>query len=71
MTPTKEEQKWIDDLQKLVNRKPKSIWLFNDGKMTVMRFNEDGELPMTPQGGVDQKYSLRTIGNIHSEGGGW
>lgn len=66
---TEEEEKWIKSLQRVCNRCPKSLWLFNDGSMSVLKYPEDGSSEMDGNGSPNQDYIVGTITGIHSEGG--
>lgn len=69
--PTKEEQKAIDNLNKLSKSWPKSLWLFSaSGTLCVMRTGHNNERIMTKKGGVDQDYVLTSV-NIPNDGGDW
>jgi len=67
---TKEEKNAIATLKRLAKRWPKSLWLFANRELTVLRRNEDGEQAMTPSGRVDQDYVVETI-DLPADGGGW
>lgn len=68
---TDEEEKWIRSLQRVCKKHPKSLWLFNNGTMYVMKYPEDGSSEMGSNGGVNQDYIVALIKGIHSDGGDW
>lgn len=69
MTLTEEEIKWIKSLKRLMSKKPKSIWFFNNGDINVMKYNENGEVALTEYDGIDPEYVLAIFSDIYSEGG--
>lgn len=77
MTPTREEQKAIDSLNRIGKKWPKTLWLFSaSGTLCVMRKGENGEQVTTDigkhgGGGMDQDYVLATIPGIQNDGGDW
>ena len=70
LTLTKEERNAIASLKRLAKRWPKSLWLFANMDLTVLRKNAEGRQAMTPSGRVDQDYIVDTIA-IEADGGGW
>jgi len=74
---TKNEKEWIKECEKLMERMPRKLWLFNDGSMHIMKYpNDDGSgmKEMTRGGhggGVDPDNLVTTIVNCHSDGGDW
>lgn len=71
MELTEEEEKWIKSLQRVCNKCPKSLWLFSDGTMTVLKYPEDGSPVMGANGGPNQDYVVGIITGIHSDVGAW
>lgn len=68
---TKREEDWIRDLKNLCKRCPKTLWLFNNGTMTVMKYPKDGKSIMGSSGGVDPGYMVELISGVYSEGCDW
>ena len=66
-----DEIRAIRSLKRLAKTWPTTLWLFNNGQMTVMRVGVGGEQIVTPSGGVDSRHVVETIIGIPSEGGGW
>lgn len=64
------EKMFIERLQKIMNKKPKRLWLFNNGCMFVMKGDKEGN-PIMKSDAVDSDHILTTIKNVHSEGGDW
>lgn len=67
---TDKERKAIDALQKLMKRWPKSLWLFSNGTMHIMKYKDDGKRAMNG-GSVDAKFCVSSISGVLSEGGDW
>lgn len=69
---TVREAKALQFLHKASQGWPASLWLYSggEGDLNVMRCKPDGTPAMTPSGGVDPDYIVRTI-PIPSDGGGW
>lgn len=67
---TPEEKKAIKGLQKAVDALPPTLWLVNNGDMTVMKFKEDGTRA-TDGCSVDSDYAVADILGVVSEGGDW
>ena len=67
----KEEEKWIAALRRLCKKAPKSLWLYSNGTMHVMKYPDDGSSEMTPSGGVNPDNIAAIILDIHSDGGDW
>ncbi len=71
MERTKEEQKIINNLNRLAKKWPKSLWLFCDGNgVRVMRCGKNGEHVITSTGAMNPDYMLASI-NIDNDGGDW
>lgn len=68
---TNEEIKAVEALEKVFKKFPKTLWLFNDGTMSIMKYSKDGKAVYTKEGSVDQGYVVTVIHNLHSEGGAW
>lgn len=70
---TLEEEKWIKSLQRVCRKCPKSLWLYSNGTMHVMKHPEDGEdLGAGCDGtGVNPDNCVSTILGICSDGGDW
>ena len=78
--PAKEERAAINSLKRLAKRWPKTLWLFADGDLNVMRCGADGKRAYTPlvhrgmapgEGGrVDPDYLVDTVA-LPSDGGDW
>lgn len=78
MEPTKQEAAFIEKLQKLMDKAPKTIWFFSGGSMgnmTVMRYGKDFSgkriQVMDKNEGVNPDYILGTIEGPLFEGGDW
>ena len=71
MELTQEEEKWIKSLQRLCKKVPSSLWLYNNGTMSVLKYPEDGSSEMLDNGSPNQDYIVSTIDGIHSDGGAW
>lgn len=78
MEPTKQEVAFIEKLQKLMDKAPKSLWFFSggsNGNMTVMRygvgFNGRRIQVMDKNEGANPEYILGTISGPLFEGGDW
>jgi len=71
MKITDEEKKAIRALKQVAKKWPKSLWLFSaSGNLCVMKKGPDGNMVMTPGGGVDQLYIVGKI-DISNDGGDW
>lgn len=74
---TAAERKAIERLQKAINKMPKTLWLFNNGSMHVMKYGPDGEPVENPirgiytSGGFNADYCVAEIEGIVSDGGDW
>lgn len=69
---TKEEKKWIAELQKVMQKAPESLWLFNTGTMHVLKLDEKGKQVFRRDHSVDQAYVVASINHkIASDGGDW
>lgn len=71
MELTQEEEKWIKSLQRLCNKAPKSLWLYSNGTMSVMKYPENGSSEMGDNGSPNPDYVVESIIGIHSDGGDW
>ena len=68
---TQKEQKAINTLKKLSKTWPNTIWIFAaDGKLNIMKKNEDNYPAMNNKGSVDQDYIIEMI-DIDADGGDW
>lgn len=68
---TKEEQNAINTLNRLAKRWPKSLWIYAaDGRLYIMRKDEDGTHVLDDRGGVLQEHIVDDV-NIDSSGGDW
>jgi hypothetical protein len=71
MKLTKEEKQVIEQLQKLAETWPKSLWLFSaSGSLLVMKVGKDGKPVFKYNGGADLDYIVTTI-DIPNDGGDW
>jgi hypothetical protein len=68
---TKEEKKAIAALKRLAKTWPKSLWLFSNGNMSVLKFKEDGSPAYNETEEVNQDFIVASIPGIYSEGGDW
>lgn len=68
---TNEEEKWIKSLKRVCKKCPKTLWLFNDGTMTVMKYPEDRTARIGANGCVNQEYRVDSVPGIYSDGGDW
>ena len=56
---TKKEEEWIKELKILIRKKPKSLILFADGNLNILKGTKEN--PSSPkQEGVDAVYSPDT-----------
>jgi len=65
------ERKAIERLRKAIQKMPPTLWLYNTGEMNVMKYRDDGEQAMRPNGAIDDAYKVADIEGIFSEGGDW
>lgn len=71
---TKAEQKWIDELQKVCSKAPKSLWLFSaSSTLCVMKSPADGEENGCGDDGcgVNPENIVGYIRGIRNDGGDW
>ena len=72
MQITKKERAAINSLKKLAKKWPKTLWLFSGaGSLCVMKFKPDGERACTPEGSMDDSYTVDIIKGIENDGGDW
>ena len=67
---SKEEAKAIRRLRKLAKEWPKTLWLYSNGSMYVMR-KEPGEGHEMKGLGVDRDQLVEIIDGMPSDGGDW
>lgn len=68
---TKRELQAAKRLQKAIDSMPKTLFLYSNGTMCVMKYKPDGKPADTPHGGFDIDYCICEIKGIYSEGGDW
>lgn len=69
MKLTAEEKKAVDEMKRIAKHWPKSLWLFSNGALYVVK-KKRGEKAMTPTGGFDPDYVVDTV-DIENDGGDW
>lgn len=66
------ERQAVEDLKALASRWPKTLGLFSDGTLYVMKLGPDGQF-VTKTGGrgarMDQSYIVARIDGIKTDGG--
>ena len=67
---TADEKRAITALKRVAARWPKTLWLFCNGNMRVMRNGPDGEHVKRGGDGLDPDYIVDTI-DIPNDGGDW
>jgi len=71
---TKKELEWCKQLEKILLKMPKGLWLYNTGHMNVMKYPPDGhEMGAGIDGtGVNQDNVIYSMPySINSDGGDW
>lgn len=68
MVATDEERKAIARLRRLARTWPKTLGIFSDGKLWVIRLDANGGFPLR-SGRMDQSAVLASIGDIMTDGG--
>jgi hypothetical protein len=71
MILNKKELKAVIQLQKLAKSWPKSLWLFCNGTLYVMKKGISDNKAMTSEGGYDPKRMVCSISGIDNDGGDW
>lgn len=71
---TDEEERAVASLRRLAKRWPKTLGLFSDGDLHVMRLGPDGNFKMDEKRGgrlehMDQDYVIDIINGIRNDGG--
>ena len=70
MKLTQEEQAAITALKRLARRWPQSLYLFSaSGSLLVVKTDEGGGLPHTPNGSVDNAFVVEHVHGIPNDGG--
>lgn len=68
---TKKEKSVIRRLKSIARDWPDTIWVYaNSGLLSIMRYDEDGNTAILPNGGVDPDYEIDAV-FILSGGGDW
>lgn len=58
---TKKEEEWIKDLKKLIRKKPKSLILFADGDLNILKGSQKNPSCETESGGMDKNRVVDSI----------
>ena len=64
------EEEAVRALERLARRWPKSLWLFSNGNLYVLRKDDSGKRMVCPRGGMDPESVIAII-DIESDGGDW
>lgn len=64
-----EEKKAIIALQRLARSWPKTLWLFCNGSMTILKCDRDGKRAHKGEG-IDQDYAVGNA-DLPCDGGDW
>lgn len=65
-----DERRAIASLKRLAKRWPKTLWLFTNGDISILKCDEDGGRAHVGES-IDQSYVVATIVGILSDGGDW
>lgn len=58
---TKKEEEWIKELKKLMRKKPKSLILFADGDLNILKGSKENPSCETEDGRMDKKRVADSI----------
>ncbi len=58
---TKKEEEWIKELKKLMRKKPKSLILFADGNLNILKGSKENPSCETEDGGMDKNRVVDSI----------
>ena len=67
---TKKEEEWIKELKKLIRKKPKSLILFADGNLNILKGSKENPSCETKDGRMDKERVADSI-LFACEGGGF
>ena len=67
---TPNEEKWIAECKKLMERMPRRIWLYNgSGEMSFMKYPKEGSY-IKENGAIDQENKVAGV-RCDTDGGDW
>ena len=58
---TKKEKEWVKELKKLIRKKPKSLILFADGHLNILKGSKENPLCEAEDGRMDKKRVADSI----------